>query len=61
MFSLHARKVVTTGEGGMILTDNAAPLRARLRMLRHQGMSLSDYERHAAGPTTFGDLSGDRI
>jgi perosamine synthetase len=52
VFSLHARKVVTTGEGGMILTDNAA-LASRLRMLRHQGMSLSDYERHAAGPTTF--------
>jgi perosamine synthetase len=52
IFSLHARKVVTTGEGGMIVTDDAA-LAARLRMLRHQGMSLSDFERHAAGPTTF--------
>ena len=52
IFSLHARKVVTTGEGGMILTNDRA-LAARLRMLRHQGMSLSDFERHAAGPTTF--------
>ena len=52
IFSLHARKVVTTGEGGMIVT-NDAPLAVRLRMLRHQGMSLSDFERHAAGPTTF--------
>jgi perosamine synthetase len=52
IFSLHARKVVTTGEGGMIVTNDAA-LAARLRMLRHQGMSLSDFERHAAGPTTF--------
>jgi perosamine synthetase len=52
VFSLHARKVVTTGEGGMILTNDAA-LAARLRRLRHQGMSLSDFERHAAGPTTF--------
>jgi perosamine synthetase len=52
IFSLHARKVVTTGEGGMILTNDAA-LAARLRMLRHQGMSLSDFERHSAGPTTF--------
>jgi perosamine synthetase len=52
IFSLHARKVVTTGEGGMILTNDGA-LAARLRMLRHQGMSLSDFERHSAGPTTF--------
>ena len=36
IFSLHARKVVTTGEGGMIVT-NDAPLAARLRMLRRQG------------------------
>src|SRR5262249_42023188 len=52
IFSLHARKVVTTGEGGMILTNDAA-LAARLRMLRHQGMSLTDFERHSAGATTF--------
>jgi perosamine synthetase len=52
VFSLHARKVVTTGEGGMILTDDAA-LAAHLRRLRHQGMSLSDFERHESGPTTF--------
>jgi perosamine synthetase len=52
VFSLHARKVVTTGEGGMILTNDAA-LAARLRRLRHQGMSLSAFERHDADPTTF--------
>jgi perosamine synthetase len=52
VFSLHARKVVTTGEGGMIVTDDRA-LAERLRRLRHQGMSLSDYARHAAAPTVF--------
>jgi len=52
VFSLHARKVVTTGEGGMIVT-NDGDFAARLRRLRHQGMSLSDYERHGASPTTF--------
>jgi perosamine synthetase len=52
VFSLHARKVVTTGEGGMIVTNDTA-LAARLRRLRHQGMSLSDFERHEAVPTTF--------
>ena len=52
VFSLHARKVVTTAEGGMITTDNAK-LAERLRRLRHQGMSLSDYARHAGPPTRF--------
>ena len=52
IFSLHARKLVTTGEGGMILTDDAE-LAAGLRRQRHQGMSLSDFERHGASPTTF--------
>src|SRR5262249_45633061 len=51
-FSLQARKVVTAGEGGVIVTDDAA-LAKRLRMLRHQGMSLSDYQRHAVSPTLF--------
>jgi perosamine synthetase len=51
-FSMHARKVVTTGEGGMIVT-NDAEFAARLRRLRHQGMSLSDFERHQAAATTF--------
>jgi perosamine synthetase len=52
VFSLHARKVITTGEGGMIVTDDAA-LAARLRRLRHQGMSLSDHARHSMRPTVF--------
>ncbi len=51
-FSLHARKVVTTGEGGIIVT-NDAEFAARLRRLRHQGTSLSDFERHQATATTF--------
>jgi perosamine synthetase len=52
IFSLHARKVVTTGEGGMIVTNDRA-LAARLRRLRHQGMSLSDFARHNTSPTMF--------
>jgi perosamine synthetase len=52
VFSLHARKVITTAEGGMIVTDDAA-FAARLRMLRHQGMSLSDFARHGMRPTEF--------
>ena len=46
-FSFHPRKVLVTGEGGMI-TTNDEDLAARLRLLRHQGMSVSDLERHEA-------------
>lgn len=51
-FSFHARKILTTAEGGMVLTDDR-DLAARLRQLRHQGMNLSDYDRSKASPTTF--------
>src|SRR5262245_35424348 len=47
VFSFHARKVITSGEGGIVTTGDAT-LAARLRRLRHQGMSLSDLERHQA-------------
>ncbi len=46
-FSFHARKVVAIGEGGMITTRDPA-IAARLRRLRHQGMSVSDLDRHEA-------------
>jgi perosamine synthetase len=46
-FSFHPRKVLVTGEGGMITTGDR-DLAARLRRLRHQGMSISDMERHRA-------------
>src|SRR5690606_38235585 len=46
-FSLHARKVITTGEGGMITTPDAEQA-ARLRRLRHHGMDLSDLARHSS-------------
>ena len=50
VFSLHARKIVTCGEGGIIVT-NDGELGAKLRLLRHQGMNLSDFQRHQAeGP-----------
>ena len=46
-FSFHPRKVLVTGEGGMITTPDG-DLAARLRRLRHQGMAVSDLERHEA-------------
>jgi dTDP-4-amino-4,6-dideoxygalactose transaminase len=46
-FSFHPRKVLVTGEGGMIATGDPV-LAGRLRRLRHQGMSISDVDRHGA-------------
>lgn len=46
-FSFHPRKVLVTGEGGLITTQDAE-LAVRLRRLRHQGMSVSDLDRHLA-------------
>ena len=46
-FSFHPRKVITSGEGGMILTDDET-MAKRTRLLRAHGMSLSDLARHQA-------------
>jgi perosamine synthetase len=46
--SFHPRKLVTTGEGGMLLTHDAG-LAKRLRRLREHGMSVAAHERHAGG------------
>jgi perosamine synthetase len=51
-FSLHARKVITTGEGGMITTDDGV-LAQRLRRLRHHGMDVSDLARTQAADVIF--------
>ena len=48
VFSFHPRKVLTTGEGGMICTSNPE-WAIRLRRLREHGMSSSAAERHAQG------------
>jgi len=46
-FSLHPRKVITTGEGGMIALQDPA-VAARLRQLRQHAMDVSDLARHGA-------------
>jgi dTDP-4-amino-4,6-dideoxygalactose transaminase len=46
-FSLHPRKVITTGEGGMIAVHDFA-VAERLRRLRAHAMDVSDLARHAA-------------
>jgi dTDP-4-amino-4,6-dideoxygalactose transaminase len=45
--SFHPRKLVTTGEGGMLLTGDPE-LARRLRRLREHGMAVSAQERHAS-------------
>ncbi len=57
-FSFHPRKSVTTGEGGMVATDDDE-LADKLRMLRTHGMSVSADRRHAADKViveTYADL-----
>jgi perosamine synthetase len=49
-YSFHPRKVITTGEGGMLVMSRPE-WAARARRLREHGMSVSAAERHAAvGP-----------
>jgi perosamine synthetase len=50
--SFHPRKVITTGEGGMLLMDSL-PLAERARRLRAHGMSVSDLARHRAERVVF--------
>ncbi len=46
-FSFHPRKVISTGDGGMITTSHA-DWDARFRLLRQHGMSVPDTVRHGA-------------
>ncbi|NCT76551.1 MAG: DegT/DnrJ/EryC1/StrS family aminotransferase [Chitinophagaceae bacterium] len=53
-FSLHPRKVISTGDGGFITTDNEAYYN-RLRLLRQHGMSINDRVRHESAKVMFED------
>ena len=46
-YSFHPRKMITTGEGGMLVTDNVE-WAERARVLRSAGASISDLVRHKA-------------
>lgn len=50
-FSFHPRKAITTGEGGMITTQNT-DLAEQLRRLRDHGAAISDLQRHL-GPRPY--------
>jgi dTDP-4-amino-4,6-dideoxygalactose transaminase len=46
-FSFHPRKAITTGEGGMYTTQDAAKA-AHVRSLRDHGAAKSDHARHSS-------------
>jgi len=51
-FSLHPRKSVTTGEGGM-MTTNREDLARKVSALRDFGFEITDIERHRSGQTAL--------
>src|SRR6185295_2753417 len=51
-FSFHPRKTLSTGEGGMITTDDAE-IAGRARALRSHGASVSALSRHQAKGVVF--------
>jgi perosamine synthetase len=51
-FSFHPRKVMSTGDGGMLTTGNAK-WDQRFRQLRQHGMSVPDTVRHASPQVIF--------
>ena len=53
-FSFHPRKVITTGDGGMITTNNEA-FRDKIKLLRQHAMSVNDRIRHEANKVIFDD------
>jgi dTDP-4-amino-4,6-dideoxygalactose transaminase len=50
-FSFHPRKVITTGEGGMVTTNDRA-LAQKISCLRNHGASISEEQRHS-GPRPY--------
>jgi len=44
-FSFHPRKSITTGEGGMLVTDNP-DMASSVSSLRNHGAAVSDFDRH---------------
>lgn len=53
-FSLHPRKVITTGDGGMITTSKES-FYDRLKLLRQHGMSVNDRVRHLSDKVIIED------
>jgi dTDP-4-amino-4,6-dideoxygalactose transaminase len=51
-FSFHPRKVITTGDGGMLTTSNPA-YDSQFRLWRQHGMSVPDTVRHGSREVIF--------
>ncbi|HXL73240.1 MAG TPA: DegT/DnrJ/EryC1/StrS family aminotransferase [bacterium] len=51
-FSFHPRKLLTTGDGGMLTTNNP-DWDAKFRLFRQHGMSVSDTQRHGSKKVIF--------
>jgi perosamine synthetase len=51
-FSFHPRKILTTGDGGMI-TTNDPKFDNTFRLLRQHGMTISDTVRHRSNKVVF--------
>ena len=51
-FSFHPRKVITTGDGGMVTTSNPK-YSERLKLLRQHAMSINDRVRHESNQVIF--------
>jgi perosamine synthetase len=51
-FSFHPRKLLSTGDGGMLTTRNA-DLDRTFRLLRQHGMSVPDAVRHSSNQVIF--------
>jgi perosamine synthetase len=51
-FSFHPRKIITTGEGGMVTTNNVE-YDSKFRLLRQHGMTVSDSVRHSSNDIVF--------
>jgi perosamine synthetase len=51
-FSFHPRKVITTGDGGMLTTSNPK-FDAEFKLLRQHGMSVPDAVRHGSPQVIF--------
>jgi perosamine synthetase len=55
-FSMHPRKIITTGDGG-IITARSEELAKRMRLLRQHAMSIPDTVRHHSDKVVFEDYT----
>ena len=54
-FSFYATKTITTGEGGMLVTDDDA-IAARVRTMRLHGIGRDAWKRYAAGGSWYYEI-----